>query len=207
VTTGGYQTTALGDFLDALSSNDPVPGGGAAAALAGSIGVSLLLMVAGMNKTRPGTPEALTDLAATAARLRPLRDELVELITIDGKAYTQVMAAYRLPKDTDADTAARAEAVAAGLRAATEAPLQTMRVCVQALGEAALVARIGNPNAATDAAVGAQMLLAGLRSAAMNVDVNVKGMSDAAFADAAREQRQALEADGRRLAGAILQES
>lgn len=188
------------EFLEALSSSDPVPGGGSAAALGGSIGVALLLMVASMNKTRPGTPEALADLAAAAARLRPLRDELAALVTTDGEAYTQVMTAYKLPKGTEAEQAARRTAVLAGLKAATESPLQTMGKCVEGLREAGVVARLGNPNAATDAAVGTQFLLAGLRSAAMNVDVNLAGMTDAAFAESARRERQALAEEGERLA-------
>jgi methenyltetrahydrofolate cyclohydrolase len=187
-----YSTTAVGDLLDAIASTDPVPGGGSAAALTGSIGVSLLLMVAGMNKTRHGSPEETTDLAAAAARLRPLRDELMALIATDGEAYRQVLTALKLPKNSTGETAARQDALATAMRAATEAPLQTMRTCLAALRDGVRIAAIGNPNAVTDAAVGTQLLLAAVRSAAMNVDVNLKGVGDAAYVTSAGAERRAL---------------
>src|SRR5690554_1138720 len=77
-----YADYALIDLLDAFASNEPLPGGGSASALAGALGVSLLLMVCGLPKTRSGAnaPEEAADLAQASARLRPLRDRLVELI-------------------------------------------------------------------------------------------------------------------------------
>ena len=77
---------ALADLVDAFSSTDPVPGGGSAAALAGAVGASLLLMVAGIPKTKSGAPEETADLADAAARLRPLRDSLLELVDRDSEA-------------------------------------------------------------------------------------------------------------------------
>ena len=185
-------TTALGDLLDAFASSDPLPGGGSAAALTGSVGVSLLLMVAGMDKTRTGAPEEAADLAAAAARLRPLRDELITLIDEDSNAYLAVLAAYRQPKATDAEKTARQDAIELAMRRATEAPLQTMRGCDQALREAVAVVRFGNRNAVTDAAVGARLLRAALESAALNVAGNLPGVKDASYVSAAEEERQAL---------------
>jgi glutamate formiminotransferase/formiminotetrahydrofolate cyclodeaminase len=190
--TQGYEATSIGDLLDALASNDPVPGGGSAAALVGSVGVSLLLMVAGMSRTRTGAPEETADLAAAAARLRPLRDELMALIATDGDAYQQVLSAYKLPKGSDPEKAARRDAIADAMHNATEVPLQTMRACVRALREGVLVTTAGNPNAITDAAVGTQLLLAALRSAGMNVAVNLKGITDARYATATTAERQEM---------------
>ena len=76
-----YSEFALIDLLDAFASNTPVPGGGSAAALAGALGVSLLVMAASLPKSRTGAPEEAADLAEAAARLRPLRDTLVQLET------------------------------------------------------------------------------------------------------------------------------
>ena len=98
---------ALTDLLDLFASNDPVPGGGSASALAGALGSSLLLMVAGMPKTRTGTPEETADLAAAAARLRPLRDRLLTLIDSDSDAYAAVSSAFKLPKETDSASCMR----------------------------------------------------------------------------------------------------
>ena len=98
-----YSHLSLAQLLDAFASNQPVPGGGSAAALAGAVGASLLIMVAGLPKTRHGTDEERSALTATAARLRPLRDELASLIDRDSEAYTSVINAYRLPRSTDAE--------------------------------------------------------------------------------------------------------
>jgi methenyltetrahydrofolate cyclohydrolase len=188
-----YSAMGVASLLDAFASNDPVPGGGAAAALTGAVGVSLLLMVAGMTKTRNGTPEETADLAEAAARLRPLREELIELIARDPQAYQQVVAALRLPKSTEAEQRRRRDAIEAATRLATEAPLETMRACEEALREAPLIARAGNPNAVTDATAGVTLLVAALRVAGMNVDVNVKSLKAEDYIATATTERQQLE--------------
>ena len=96
-----YSEFALIDLLDAFASNTPVPGGGSAAALAGALGVSLLVMAAGLPKSRTGAPEEAADLAEAGARLRPLRDAMVQLIDADSDAYRAVMAAIKLPNTAD----------------------------------------------------------------------------------------------------------
>jgi formiminotetrahydrofolate cyclodeaminase len=187
---------AVEDLLDAFASNEPVPGGGSASALAGAVGVSLLMMVAGLPKTRTGAPEEAADLSEASSRLRPLRERLTSLIDQDSEAYEAVLAAHRLAKSTDAEKAARREAVEKAMRGATEVPLETMRACQQALRGAAIVANNGNPNAATDTGVGVELLLAGLRGAGMNIDVNLAGVSDTAFVVRVKAEREELEREG-----------
>ena len=98
-----YSDLVLTDLLDAFSSSDPYPGGGSAAALAGALGVSLLLMAAGVTRTRTGTPEEAADLAEASSRLRPLRDTLTSLVDADSAAYQAVVKAMRRPKGTDGE--------------------------------------------------------------------------------------------------------
>lgn len=195
-------TMAVVDFLDALASNEPVPGGGSASALAGAIGASLLIMVAGLPKTRTGSPEETADLAEAAARLRPLRDTLAALVDQDTDAYNAVLAAMRLPKVTEAEQHARRQTIEAAMREATDVPLETMRACQQALRGAGIVADKGNRNAASDTGVAVELLLAALRGAAMNVDVNLKSLTDAALVERVTAERNELEveaiADARR---------
>jgi formiminotetrahydrofolate cyclodeaminase len=188
-----YSEFALVDLLDAFASGEPVPGGGSAAALAGATGVSLLLMATGLPKTRSGTPEEAADLSAAAARLRPLRDRLSALVDEDSAAYRKVMAALRLPKATEAEKAARRDALEAAMRAATETPLDTLRACQQALRGAVAVARNASRAAASDVGVAIELLTAAARSAALNVDTNLGGLHDAAFAARTREERRELE--------------
>jgi formiminotetrahydrofolate cyclodeaminase len=187
---------ALVDLLDAFASNDPVPGGGSASALAGAIGVSLLIMVADMAKTRTGVPEETADLADAAARLRPRREELEELIDRDSEAYSAVIAAYKMAKTTEAEKETRRQAIQVAMTEATEVPLETMRVCQQALVGAVVVAKAGNPNAKSDVGVAIELLTSGLRGGRMNVDVNLASLSDDAYVKRVATERDALIADG-----------
>ncbi len=191
-----YSTMAMQDVLDAFSSSDPYPGGGSAAALAGALGVSLLLMGAGITRTRTGTPEEAADLAQAAARLRPLRDRLAAIVDDDSLAYQGVIAAMRAPKATDQEKAARREGIQAAMRAATETPLETMRACREALRGAVAVAGNASRNAAADLAVAIELLAAAVRSAGLNVDTNLGALQDTAFVERAREERQELEVEG-----------
>ena len=191
-----YSTMAVEDLLDAFASSDPVPGGGSASALAGAVGVSLLMMVAGLPKTRTGAPEEAADLSEASSRLRPLREKLTSLIDKDSEAYQSVLAAQRLPRITDADKDTRRVAIEVALRGATDVPLETMRACQQALRDATIVARNGNPNAATDTGVGVQLLLASLRGAGMNVDINTGSIADAAYVARVKAERDELESEG-----------
>jgi formiminotetrahydrofolate cyclodeaminase len=186
---------ALADLVDAFSSTDAVPGGGSAAALAGTLGASLLLMVAGLPKTKTGAPEETADLAGAAARIRPLRDSLLALVDRDSEAYAGVMAAFRLAKGSDAEKAQRQAAIDAATRQATEAPLDTMRACQQALRGAVVVAANGGRNATSDVGVAIELLLAGLRGARLNVEINLKDLPDPDYVARIRREAGELERD------------
>jgi methenyltetrahydrofolate cyclohydrolase len=188
-----FSTMALMDVIDAFASNEPVPGGGSASALAGAVGTSLLLMVAGMTTTRSGADEETADLAEAGARLRPLRDRLTGLIDTDSDAYAAVTAAFRLPKHTDEEKTARREAIQTATRQATDVPLDTMRACRDALRHAVIVARNGNRNATSDIGVALELLTAGTRGAGLNVDINLGTLSDQPYVERARWEREDLE--------------
>lgn len=188
-----YSRITMAELLDAFASNQPVPGGGSASALAGAVGASLLIMVAGLPKTRHGTDEERAALTAAGVRLRPLRDELASLVDRDSEAYTSVINAYRLPKSNDAEQAARREAIAAAMRAATEAPLATMRACERVMREAETVATGGAPSAASDVAVAIELLKTAARGAALNVDTNLAAVKDTDYASRVSQERHDLE--------------
>ena len=188
-----YSHLSLAQLLDAFASNQPVPGGGSAAALAGAVGASLLIMVAGLPKTRHGTDEERSALTAAAARLRPLRDELASLIDRDSEAYTSVINAYRLPRSTDAEQAARRDAIDEAMRAATEAPLATIRACERAMREAEVIASSGAASASSDVAVGIELLKTAARGAGMNVDTNLAAVKDAEYVRRVSQELRDLE--------------
>ena len=201
-----FSEFALIDLLDAFASNTPVPGGGSAAALAGALGVSLLIMAAGLPKSRTGAPEEAADLAEAAARLRPLRDRLVELIDADTDAYRSVMAALKLPKASEEERSRRTHALQSALKGATDVPLDVMRVCQQALAGGLVVARNGYRVAASDIATAIELLGATVRGTAISIDGNLSSITDTSYTarvkaeceqladDSARDAAQALDA-------------
>ena len=193
-----YSEFAVIDLLDAFASNAPVPGGGSAAALAGALGVSLLIMVASLPKSRTGAAEETADLAAAAARLRPLRDMLVALIDEDGHAYRAVMAAMKLPRESHEERTARTAALQDALKRATDAPLDVMRACQQALAGGAIVARHAYRVAASDVATGIELLAASLRSCGISIDGNLTAIADTSYTSRVRVERDALATDGAR---------
>jgi formiminotetrahydrofolate cyclodeaminase len=119
----------------------------------------------------------------------------VDLIDRDSDAYRDVVAAFKLAKATDDEKAARRDAIQAATTQATEAPLETMRLCQQAIEGAAVVARCGNPNAQSDVGVAIELLRAGLRGARMNIEINLPGLTDAAYVERVRKEVQALMLD------------
>ena len=190
-----YSSYALLDLLDAFASNDPVPGGGSAAALTGALGVSLLVMAAGLPKTRTGAPEETADLSEASSRLRPMRDALVSLVDEDSRAYRGVLTALRLPKTNEAEQRARGSAIQEAMQAATETPLATMRLCQQALRGAVVVARCALVSAQSDVGTAVELLAAAARSSALNVDTNLRSVKDAAYVERTQLERQQLAAD------------
>src|SRR5262245_49632486 len=113
----------LKELLDAFASPAPTPGGGSASAVVGAISASLLAMVAAMPKTAHGTPEDRAALDAVHPKLKALQAEMVALIDRDSAAYDEVVAAYKLPKATDAEKAARKAAISQAMRHATDVPM------------------------------------------------------------------------------------
>ena len=200
-----YSEFALIDLLDAYASNAPVPGGGSAAALAGALGVSLLVMAASLPKSRTGAPEEATDLAEAAARLRPLRDVLVQLIDADSDAYRAVMAAMKLPKTSDAEKASRTAALQSALKAATDVPLDVMRAGQQALTGAVIVARNVYRVAASDVATGIELIGSSVRSAALSIDGNLTAIRDGSYTARVSAERDQLAGDSARDAAQALE--
>jgi methenyltetrahydrofolate cyclohydrolase len=172
---------SISAFLDALASADPTPGGGTAAAVGGAIGVSLLMMVAGLPKTRGNSDAERVQLDETRAALVGVRDRLLTLADTDTAAYNRVVAAYRLPKGTDDEKAARKQAVQHAMQAATEAPLDILTAVAEAMAQGKVVAELGNPSAASDVRVALEFLEAAGAGASANVEINLTTLQDDAF--------------------------
>jgi formiminotetrahydrofolate cyclodeaminase len=186
------------DLLTAFRSPEPTPGGGSGAALAGAVGASLLAMVAGLPKSHAATEEDIERLAGARLQCTRISDVLALLVDRDTEAYDMVVAAYALPKSTDAEKHARTSQVQLALRAATEAPLEVMRACADAIEQGVVVAEFGNRNAASDLQVGLELLLAAQRGARLNVEVNLGMLKDAAYVAIVGEEMRRLTAAAER---------
>jgi formiminotetrahydrofolate cyclodeaminase len=171
----------LADLLAAFSSPDPTPGGGSAAALSSAIGASLLMMVAALPKTRNGSDQDRTALAAVRQELSVIRERLAAAIDGDTAAYNGVVAAYKRPKATAEELAARKQAIQQALSAATDVPLDVMQLSVRALEAATIVARHGYKSASSDIGVAIAMLSAGTTGARLNVGINLESVTDAGY--------------------------
>jgi formiminotetrahydrofolate cyclodeaminase len=168
-------------FTDALASAEPTPGGGTAAAVGGAMGAALLMMVAGLPKTRHNSDEERAKLGEARAALTSVRERLLVLADTDSDAYNQVISAYRLAKESDADKAARRSAIQSAMKSATEAPLETLRTVAAAMGYAKTIAQCGNPSAASDVRVALELLEAAGAGAAANVDINLTSLGDESY--------------------------
>jgi methenyltetrahydrofolate cyclohydrolase len=169
------------EFADALASGDPAPGGGSAAALAGALGAALAGMVSRLTLGRGQYAEHEAEMAVVERRADALRQELLTLVDADTLAYTRVMEAYRLPRQTPEEKALRTAAVQAALKAAAETPLAAAVACVEVLQLAETAVRFGNRNASSDAVVAALLSHAALQGAGRNVQINLQSIKDPAF--------------------------
>ena len=192
----------VAELMAALASPDPTPGGGTAAAVAGAMGASLLVMVAGLAKSKSNTDDEKAALATARAALEPIAAQLMQLADADSDAFNAVMAAYRLPKATDADKAARTGAIQAALYGATTVPLDTLRACAGAIAHGRAVADYGNRSAASDVGVAIGLLKAAADGAAENVAINLASMKDESFKNATAGETARLSAEASTMATA-----
>jgi len=179
-------------LLDAFAAPTPTPGGGSAAALAGAMAAALLEMVASMSKTKNGTPEDRAALDAALPELKTLRALLTDLVDGDSASYDAVVAAYKLPKATDDEKAARKAAVREAMRGATDVPVETARASLAVARLARVVADHGNPNAKSDASVAVGLAMQAAGGARANVEINVDSVGDADYAVAVRAELERL---------------
>jgi formiminotetrahydrofolate cyclodeaminase len=159
-------------FLDELASDAPTPGGGAWAGVAAAAGAALIAMVARLTLKKKGYEDVAGRMAAIAEECDEERHILMGLADRDAAAYREVMAAYRLPKETPDQEHTRAFTLQKALENAADVPLEVARRSVYLMGLAEEAIQTGNPNAASDAYSAAAALHAAALSALANVDIN-----------------------------------
>ena len=174
-------------FLDVVDSNSPAPGGGSVSALASSLGASLARMVAHLSFGKKNY-EALADdvkakFVANFDELLKIKNELNDLIDRDSEAYNTVMAAYKLPKETDEEKAARSAEIQKALKYAIQTPYDIVVLSGKAISLLGEILANGNQNAITDIGVGTMLLMVGLEGGILNVKVNLSSIKDAEYVE------------------------
>jgi formiminotetrahydrofolate cyclodeaminase len=182
----------VSEFLDGLASDAPTPGGGAVAALCGAAGAALVSMVCNLTIDKAGYEEAQERVRAILPEAERARARFLELADADASAFDGVMAAFRMPKETDAEKAARSQAIQVGYEDAARTPLEIARLAAGLLDAAREVTEIGNVNAASDGACGARALWTALWCATDNVAINAAALKDPAKAAALRDEVSGL---------------
>ena len=169
------------EFLQELSRNSPAPGGGSVAALSGSLGASLSSMVASLTHEKKEMLESKPLMDEIGIEAQSLKDSLSVLIEEDTNAFNSVMKANRLPQNTDDEKVLRKDAILLANKYATEVPFETAQKCFRVLQLSEQLVLQGNPNSVSDAGVAAEVALAGVRGACMNVMINLSGINDRSF--------------------------
>jgi formiminotetrahydrofolate cyclodeaminase len=179
-------------FLDELASNAPAPGGGSVAALSGALGAALIGMVCNFTVGKKAYADVQDEISEILAESEALRQKLADLIEADVEAYTGYSTATKLPRETEEQKAERAEAVQAALKTATEVPMGVAEAAVKVMDLCMPAAEKGNKYLVSDAGVAVLMAEAALRSAALNVLINLGSLKDQEFVAAKRARLESL---------------
>jgi methenyltetrahydrofolate cyclohydrolase len=171
----------IGRFLDELASAAPTPGGGGAAAIMGAMGAALASMVCNLTIGKKDYESVEAPVREALARSEALRQRLTSMIADDVQAFDALMAAYKLPRASDDEKRARTEAIQQALKLATDVPLACAAACAEVIEVTQRVALIGSKAVISDAGVATLAAHAPLRTAALNVDINVPSIKDAEF--------------------------
>lgn len=166
------------EFADETASESPAPGGGSISAYMGALGAALGTMVANLSAHKPGWDDRWKEFSDYAEEGRRSLDSLIALVDEDTAAFDRIMGAIGMPKSTDEEKAARAEALEAATLYATEVPLRTMEAAFGTYPLLEAMASKGNPNSVSDAGVGTLAADAAVHGAFLNVRINAAGLKD-----------------------------
>lgn len=191
------------DFLDVLSSKEPVPGGGGASALCGAVGNALGQMVANLTVGKKKYADAEPEVKEHLEKMVKLQAEFTALADDDAKVFAPLAKAYSLPSETEEQKAYKAEVMETNLLAASAVPLQIMEKSMQMLTILDRLADIGSRMAVSDVGVAVQSTRAALLGAAMNVYINTKSMKDRNKAEELNNSANKMIEEGSRQADRI----
>lgn len=176
------------DFADELSTDSPAPGGGSVSALAGALSASLASMVANLTYGKKDLEELRPEMKQIAEEAQAAKDELLSLVNRDTEAFNRVLAARRLPKETDEEKAAREATLQDAIRDATLVPLTILRRVPPVMKLARRVVESGLESSVSDGGVAAALARAAAEGAFYNVKINLPGIEDPEFVTGSAEE-------------------
>jgi len=181
------------DFLQKTASGTPVPGGGSVSALSAALGAGLTEMVANLTIGKKGYEAVENEMKQIAETVQNLREKLVTEVDKDSNAYNDVLAAFKLPRTTEAEKEQRTQAIQDAMKNAARVPLGVANDALQVMDQAEKVIINGNRNAVSDGAVGAMMARTAVLGALFNVKINLASVKDQAFVEEMMQQVNKLE--------------
>jgi formiminotetrahydrofolate cyclodeaminase len=182
------------DFIEQLASASPTPGGGSASALAGAMAAAMVEMTCNLTVGREKFRDVEDRLKVVLARAGELRAQLVAAVDEDTAAYDEVSQAYKMRKETDAEKAARSEAIQKALMSATQVPLRVAKAAMETAQLAQIALEDGNPNVASDALVARLLADAARAGAVVNVEINLSSLKDFDYVTSIEEELRDLQA-------------
>ncbi len=180
------------EYLEVLRSDAPAPGGGSVSALAGAQGVGLFMMVADLTLGKEKYADYQEICREAKEKGAALYEELTAAIDKDTEAFNLVAAAFKMPKTTDDEKAARKQAIADGTLVSTQVPFRTMQLGYEGLMLAKTMIGRSNPNAASDLGVAVLNLTGCIKGAWLNVLINLPGLAD-------EEQKKYFAEEGKKM--------
>jgi glutamate formiminotransferase/formiminotetrahydrofolate cyclodeaminase len=176
------------EFVEELSTNSPAPGGGSVSALAGALGAALSSMVAALSHEKKELLDLKPEMDEIGIEAQNLKDRLSFLVDEDTNAFNKVMDANRLSATNDEEQSAKNQAIEIANKYAIEIPLETAKKCFRVIELADTLVEKGNPNSVSDAGVAAEVALAGVSGACMNVLINLTSVEDDSYCDDMRNK-------------------
>ena len=191
-------------FAEETASESPAPGGGSISAYMGALAAALGTMVANLSSHKAGWDDKWEYFSNWADNGMAVMNELLYLVDEDTAAFNKIMDVFGMPKSTDEEKAARAEAMEVATLYATQVPLRTMKAAYKAFDVVRAMAEEGNPNSVSDAGVGALAARSAVMGACLNVKINAAGLKDRAVADALVKEAEEIQAAAQRAEAEIL---
>lgn len=199
------ESMTIQEFLDVLSSKEPVPGGGGASALAGALGNALGQMVANLTIGKKKYAQVEDEIKELAERMKGIQGQFTALADQDAKVFAPLAKCYSLPAGTEEEKAYKAEVMEARLLDASLVPMEIMEKASEMLEIMDILADKGSRMAVSDVGVGVQFIRTALLGAVMNVYINTKSMKNREKAEEMNEKAERLIKEGTEAADRIYQ--